>query len=168
MADRRGAGADGTSPPGAPDEAPGDVVLLSDRPLLYAALLDPEDEPDGTRGHGAAPSATLHCERDRRPLCHVAPTRAGLAGAAPVLPRARVALIDACPDVERAVRLCRTLRRRYPELRLVGLLCCPWAVSFEERAALKTAGVRDFVRIDTPRDELTAALREAPRPKLTI
>jgi DNA-binding NarL/FixJ family response regulator len=81
----------------------------------------------------------------------------------PELASAQVALVDACPDPELALRVAAALHAAHPALPIMALACCPHLLAAPELTALGQAGVRGLLDLDGDQAELLDAVLGAAR-----
>ncbi len=71
---------------------------------------------------------------------------------------AAVALVDVALEPLAAISRCRELTSLWPELAVVGLVCCPYAVTPWCLHALLASGIASILDLRSSKDELAAAL----------
>jgi DNA-binding NarL/FixJ family response regulator len=133
----------------------GGVLIVTDRPAVAGFIT-------GLSAGGVGARATLFPPFPVRRLPMAVQAVAAseeLAGDA----AADVGLVDLALDPAAAADVCRALRRRWPELPLLGLLCCPRAAGPDELRALAAAGVHSLVDLQVGPDGLVQLLRRVAR-----
>jgi DNA-binding NarL/FixJ family response regulator len=89
---------------------------------------------------------------------------AGTAGQEPELvARASVTAVDVALDPWSAVELCRELAAQRPALPVVGVVCCPQALTPWSLSALLSAGVTSFVDLRARAEDVRRLLLAAAR-----
>lgn len=76
---------------------------------------------------------------------------------------ASVAAVDVSLDSSAAAELCRTLRAERPTLPILGLVCCPRALTPWDMRGLLAAGVGSLLDLSASPDETRAAVLGAAR-----
>lgn len=115
------------------------ILLATNRPAIYTFFLS-------LRG-----LATHHVVVSRIPL-------SGDASISGAVPCASVAAVDVALDPMAAMSVCQGLRHRRPDLPLLGLICCPRAVTPWQLQALLAAGVDSFLDLQATAGEVLRLL----------
>ncbi|HEV8639006.1 MAG TPA: hypothetical protein VG370_32770 [Chloroflexota bacterium] len=76
---------------------------------------------------------------------------------------AAVAVIDAGPDPDTALQVCRYLWERRPYLPTAALFCCPHSTTPDRLRALSAVGVRSLVDLQVTGEEMLVALHRMAR-----
>jgi DNA-binding NarL/FixJ family response regulator len=75
--------------------------------------------------------------------------------------RATVAVVDVAPDSAAAMTLCSALHAQRPELPILGVVCCPQALTALTLRGLLDGGVHGLIDLRARRDEAERAIAAA-------
>lgn len=123
---------------------PLDVLFATNRPAVRALFLSLRLQ---------APHAVT--------VAQVTPRVETLGGNSMPLGGADIAVIDIAIGHPEASELCRVLRTHRPDLPLLGLVCCPYAITPWQIRVLAAAGVGSWLDLQATTDELLTALQHA-------
>lgn len=125
------------------------VLLVTGRPAIHTFFTS-------LRQHERSPLVISQC-----PLAITALDNCPAAAAA-------VAVVDVAPDPIAAIAVCQELRRRRPERPILGLLCCPHALTLWQLQALLVTGVGSLLDLHTPPEEVLHALQGVAQGQIVL